>query len=149
MFPPSSPMHPSSPTTQLTMQLLGNLMQMQGLDGGAAGNFSLPPSSSGVPNLGGQTNNNDPSSSSSSTSFGLIPSFAMSTQGQSPSANFMAQGNVSTQNMPSPAVLEQQIKLQQLQQLQQLQNQIFQQQVRGLISQGLGWESERSLRRWH
>ncbi|KAH6917866.1 hypothetical protein BKA70DRAFT_1554064 [Coprinopsis sp. MPI-PUGE-AT-0042] len=132
MFQPSSPMHPSSPNTQLTMQLLGNLMQMQGLDG-AAGNFSLPPASSGVPNLGGQTGSSNNSNDASSTSFGLLPSFAMPTSGQSPSANFMGSGNVSTQNMPSPAVLEQQIKLQQLQQLQQLQNQIFQQQM-ALIS---------------
>ncbi|KAG2008702.1 hypothetical protein CC2G_014102 [Coprinopsis cinerea AmutBmut pab1-1] len=133
--PPSSPMQPSSPNTQLTMQLLGNLMQMQGLDGG----FALP--SSAVP----INSNSSGASDSGSNTYGIMSPFDMqqqqqqqqsSTNNPNPSSQnmlsspttFMGAG----QNLPQ-SILEQQIKLQQLQQLQQLQNQIFQQQM-ALIS---------------
>jgi hypothetical protein len=111
MFSPSSPMQPQSPNSQLTMQLLGSLMQMQGLDN----NFPMAPTNG----------------------FGNTPSSTMNYGAGAQYGNAMNMGpapnartNASNQNFGNPPLLEQQIKLQQLQQLQQLQNQIFQQQVR-------------------
>ncbi|KAJ2915422.1 hypothetical protein MD484_g5003, partial [Candolleomyces efflorescens] len=132
MFPPSSPIQPQSPNSQLTMQLLGSLMQLQGLDnnypspqnpgfaggGGAAqgtiGSYGAPPFGNAL-NLGSMAGNANGSLNMS----GNDPSFS----------NQVPNGHPP----PTAALLEQQIKLQQLQQLQQLQNQIFQQQI-ALIS---------------
>ena len=105
----SSP--PQSPNSQMTMSLLNNLIQMQGLENSiaqqqVAGSMSQSTSSSSP----SSSSNNPGSSNTTSTA---------PASSSSPSSN-------STYN---PQMLEQQIKLSQLQQLQQLQNQIFQQQV--------------------
>ncbi|KIM47174.1 hypothetical protein M413DRAFT_270681 [Hebeloma cylindrosporum] len=102
---PASP--PQSPNSQLTMSLLNNLIQMQGLENTiaqqqATTSSGSPSSSSNNPGSSTTTGSNSSSTSSSSSSY-------------------------------NPQALEQQIKLSQLQQLQQLQNQIFQQQI-ALIS---------------
>ncbi|TFK26135.1 hypothetical protein FA15DRAFT_638213 [Coprinopsis marcescibilis] len=131
LFIPSSPMQPSSPNSQLTMQLLGNLMQMQGLDGGG---FSLPSSAIpvGTTSSGGSDNMNF---GLGGMSFGQQQSNNSQDILSSPFlGNAMHSQSGGAVSLPSAAVLEQQIKLQQLQQLQQLQNQIFQQQM-AIISQ--------------
>jgi hypothetical protein len=101
---------PQSPNSQLTMSLLNNLIQIQGLENSIAQQQlagSMPqPSSSSSPS----SSNNLGSSSTTSTA---------PASSSSPSSN----------SSYNPQMLEQQIKLSQLQQLQQLQNQIFQQQV--------------------
>lgn len=132
MFPPSSPIQPQSPNTQLTMQLLGSLMQMQGLDNNFAPPHMNPGFSGG--SGGGSANSN-------MGSYGGA-SYASSMNMGSMAGNNASRMNHSNDGSPSfggtgpnshpsstTALLEQQIKLQQLQQLQQLQNQIFQQQV--------------------
>jgi len=105
----SSP--PQSPNSQLTMSLLNNLIQMQGLENSIAQQQlagSMPqPSSSSSPS----SSSNNPGSSST------ISTAPPSSSSPSSNSSYNAQ------------MLEQQIKLSQLQQLQQLQNQIFQQQV--------------------
>ena len=99
---------PHSPNSQLTMSLLNNLIQMQGLENSiaqqqVAGSMSQSTSSS------------SPSSSSNNS-------------GSSSTAP-ASSSSLSSNSSYNPQMLEQQIKLSQLQQLQQLQNQIFQQQV--------------------
>ncbi|KAF8966649.1 hypothetical protein BDZ97DRAFT_2074060 [Flammula alnicola] len=95
---------PQSPNTQLTMSLLNNLLQMQGLENSIV---QQQLSTQGqASNPGGAPHN---------------ASSPASTASPPPSS------------YPSQILLEQQIKLSQLQQLQQLQNQIFQQQI-ALIS---------------
>lgn len=111
MFSPASPLQPQSPTSQLTMQLLGSLMQMQGLDN------NFPMQSNGFPNAPSSNMNFGAPQFGNSMNMGSVPN---------------TRANPSDQGFGNPQapLLEQQIKLQQLQQLQQLQNQIFQQQVR-------------------
>ncbi|KAF6764353.1 hypothetical protein DFP72DRAFT_871594 [Ephemerocybe angulata] len=131
MYPPSSPIQPQSPNTQLTMQLLGSLMQMQGLDNSFP--MSSPQPSTGYGNHAGGTGsggmNYGEQSFSGSTDMGNMGggSGRVDNNLNAPS------GNTGFPTPANNALLEQQIKLQQLQQLQQLQNQIFQQQI-ALIS---------------
>lgn len=113
MFPPSSPVQPSSPGTQMAMQMLGNLMQMQGLDSA----FSLPSSAGGT------------TSSTSQHQYNSLPAFNIQNATNSPPNLLSTPGYMGGNMPPSASLLEQQIKLQQLQQLHQMQNQIFQQQM--------------------
>lgn len=96
---PSGPT-PQSPNSQLTMNLLNNLLQMQGLE------------------------NNIVSQQLSASAQASTQTSSSSAQPQSPGA-----APSSPNSFPPHLMIEQQIKLSQLQQLQQLQNQIFQQQV--------------------
>ena len=90
---------PQSPNSQLTMNLINNLMQMQGLENSIVQQQQVVSATSSTSSS--QTQSVNPANANSSTNAGYS----------------------------SQMLLEQQIKLSQLQQLQQLQNQIFQQQV--------------------